>query len=187
MDKNQNDHYLSPEKEIEKLYNGNVRKFVGKYRGEFGVENCLDAFQEAVHAVHCSIKDGRRTKEKGEIENANALLFKIGRNKLIDVARKNKQEGIHINTLKEERLPDEPIIDRDLFYSSERIERIRAGIRKLGKKCREIITLSYDEGYDYEEIAQIMNYTGYDVVKTRLSVCIKDLKKLVFSSEQTNI
>lgn len=185
MENNRNDHYLSPEEEIKKLYNDNVRKFVGKFIG-YGKDNCLDAFHEAVQAVYCLIKEGRRTKAQGEIENANALLFRIGRNKLVDIARKNDQQQRRIADLQQEITPDDGKMDTDLFYSSERIERIRAGFRELGKKCQQIISLNYYEGYDLNEIVEIMDYSSYDAAKQRLSVCLKNLKNLVFGAEQTN-
>ncbi|WKN45257.1 RNA polymerase sigma factor [Tunicatimonas pelagia] len=185
MEDNQNDHNQSPEEEIKKLYNDNVRKFVGKYQREFGQDNCLTAFHDAVLDVYFLINNGRKTKAKGEIKNVKALLFRIGYNKLIDITRKDKRDRGGMDGFRQEA-DSESLFDPDLFYSNERIERIRAGIRKLGKGCQKIIFLRFDKGYDHKKIAEIMEYASADVAKTRISVCVDNLRKKVFGPEQTN-
>ena len=50
---------------------------------------------------------------------------------------------------------------------------------ELGDRCKSVLNLFYYQGYNLDEIREILNYSNKKVLKSQKSRCIKQLKNLV--------
>jgi RNA polymerase sigma-70 factor (ECF subfamily) len=86
-------------------------------------------------------------------------LKRIVINRSLDVLRKRKP---HVELVPE--LPDdmaeEPIVLPEETTVSEKIEKIRAAMQKLPEKYRVVLSLNLFEGFDHDEIGQILGVTA---------------------------
>jgi RNA polymerase sigma-70 factor (ECF subfamily) len=84
-----------------------------------------------------------------------AWIVRIAVNTSIDKLRKNRPEFVDFN---ENALPDGIDDDNDeMEFNEGRIQQIRAAIEHLPDSDRLIVSLYLMEGYDHEEIADILN------------------------------
>lgn len=84
-------------------------------------------------------------------------LKRIVVNRSLDALRKKKPQ-LEI----EEDIPDE--IPSESFYTSEstieeKVEKVRRALEKLPEKYRVVLSLNLFEGYDHDEIGQILGVT----------------------------
>jgi DNA-directed RNA polymerase specialized sigma24 family protein len=101
----------------------------------------------------------------------------LGKYKIIDFIRKNKK----IVNLNYDQVPDKSV-DPKLIEEvnlTDRQKSLTLGIRKLGKKCQDVITLFYSQQLSIAEIADRMGYKTENVVKAHKSRCMKTLKQIV--------
>ncbi|HEV7781766.1 MAG TPA: RNA polymerase sigma factor [Chitinophagaceae bacterium] len=85
-----------------------------------------------------------------------AWLKRIVINRSIDLLRKRKLQVIHIEDTPAENIAEEIAEEENVQLKVEEIKKAVAG---LPDGYRTVISLSLFEGYDYEEIAEIMNIT----------------------------
>ena len=50
---------------------------------------------------------------------------------------------------------------------------------ELGDRCKSVLNLFYYQGYNLDEIREILNYSNKKVLKSQKSRCIKQLKNLL--------
>jgi RNA polymerase sigma-70 factor (ECF subfamily) len=83
-----------------------------------------------------------------------------------------------------EKYPDEIVEEEaiDLHQQSETVQEILQAINRLKTNYKLAITLHLIEGYDYEEIMQIMN-VSYDNIRVIMSRAKKNLKQELQKSE----
>ena len=116
---------------------------------------------------------------KGEV-TFGAWLKRIVINKSLTQLKKNnryenvKMEVVHTPIVEEE----------ELDYTTLKASNVLTTMNRLKDNYRLVLTLNLIEGYDYEEIAQIMEYTNENV-RTTLSRAKKKLKPLL-AAEHTN-
>ncbi|MBV6644798.1 MAG: RNA polymerase sigma-70 factor [Cyclobacteriaceae bacterium] len=91
--------------------------------------------------------------QRREIEHIESLLFTISKNKVIDIARKEKVRKIYRETQANRQSIN---VTEQTVDFRETKERVDAAIRSLPPKRREIFTLSRFEGKSYQEIADHM-------------------------------
>ena len=56
---------------------------------------------------------------------------------------------------------------------------LRTHFNKLGKKCRELLTLFYYRGLTIDDIVEFAGYTNGSVVRSQKSRCLKSLKEMI--------
>jgi len=61
----------------------------------------------------------------------------------------------------------------------ERVNVILNSINKIGDSCKELLTKNLLEGIPLKELVDIMSYSGYDVIKTTKSRCMKKLRSII--------
>lgn len=112
---------------------------------------------------------------KGE-STFGAWLKRIVVNKAIDQVKKKKE----MIELKEERLNhvQDDSTENYLEMLSYKIDQIRKGIESLQDEDRIIISLFLLEGYDHNEISQVLNIT-YGASRTRYSRARQKLRDLL--------
>ena len=116
------------------------------------------------------------------INNINAFLFRLVKNKCIDFLRhkimaEDKNENLQ-NTLMQEysfKLQSIESFDHNLVSDNEIELIIKKAINNLPEKCRNIFILNKVEGLKYEEIAQQMNLSP-NTVRNQISLAMKKMK-----------
>lgn len=76
---------------------------------------------------------------------------------LLKKKRKTIFENIETFQLVEDDCPDNEICDEE---PDNRIKRVLATVKKLPEKCRKILSLYLFEGYDHDEIGEILAISG---------------------------
>ncbi len=108
-----------------------------------------DVLQEAFLDAFGKVKDFRQDTTFG------LWLKQIVVNRSINLLRKRKLELIEMEGDQLENIPDEEIDDdEEVKYQAEKI---KAAIKELPEGYRLVISLYLLEGYDHEEIGQILN------------------------------
>jgi len=107
-----------------------------------------DVLQEAFLDAFSKVKDFRQETTFG------LWLKQIVVNRSVNLLRKRKVEWIEINN-ELENIPDEiREDDDDIQYQ---VNQVKAAMKKLPEGYRVVLSLYLFEGYDHEEIGQILN------------------------------
>ncbi|OSY89121.1 DNA-directed RNA polymerase subunit sigma [Tenacibaculum holothuriorum] len=144
-------------------------------KDEFEAEDLMqEAFLTAFTKLHTF---------KGEV-TFGAWLKRIVINKSLTQLKKNNR----YDEVKMEVIPNyetEEITNID--YSSLEAKKVLSTINNLKDNYRIVLTLNLIEGYDYEEIAQILNYSNENV-RTTISRAKKKLKQvLLVNTNKTQV
>ena len=86
-----------------------------------------------------------------------AWLKRIVINKSIDLLRRRKMHVVHIDEVALEGQTDQEQVDEGQVQL--KVEEIKKAMASLPDGYRTVLSLSLFEGYDYEEIAEIMKIT----------------------------
>jgi RNA polymerase sigma-70 factor (ECF subfamily) len=93
-------------------------------------------------------------KEKGDIKNVRAMLYRIARNMIIDNSRKKKEEyiedlGFEVADKKN------PSLD-DVIADTQDVEKVKKAISELPESYREVLIMKFIEELSNSEIAKIL-------------------------------
>ena len=110
---------------------------------------------------------------KGEV-TFGAWLKRIVINKSLTQLKKNNR----YQEVKLEVITNQPEEHDNLNYDNLNIKHVLSAIQKLKDNYRVILTLNLIEGYDNEEIMQILNYSNENV-RTTISRAKKKLKEVL--------
>lgn len=113
---------------------------------------------------------------KGEV-TFGAWLKRIVINKSLTQLKKNNR----YDEVKLEVIPNYEIEETSIGYDSLEVKNVLTHIKNLKDNYRIVLTLNLIEGYDYEEIAQILNYTNENV-RTTISRAKKKLKQVLLAN-----
>lgn len=154
-----NAQMLLYEKYYKAMYNSAYRIL----KDEFEAEDLMqEAFLSAFTKLHTF---------KGEV-TFGAWLKKIVVNKSLTQLKKNNKYDI----VKMDVIPNYEIEDTAIDYSNLNVADVLHTIQSLKENYRIVLTLNLIEGYDYEEIAQILKYSNENV-RTTISRAKKKLKQ----------
>lgn len=117
------------------------------------------------------------------IENMNAYLFRLVRNKCLDYLKHKVFEQRYAEKMQasfeiEMNLKLQSLDRFDVSELSERNEmekRIREAINSLPKKCRDIFLLSRMEGLKYREISERLG-VSVNTVECQMGIALKKLR-----------
>jgi RNA polymerase sigma factor (sigma-70 family) len=112
---------------------------------------------------------------KGEV-TFGAWLKRIVINKSLTQLKKNKR----YQEVKMEVITNDKIEEEVIDYKGLNPKKILNTLQSLKDNYRVVLTLNLIEGYDYEEIAQILNYTNENV-RTTVSRAKKKLKQVLLT------
>ncbi len=134
-------------------------------RDEYEAEDIMqEAFLTAFTKLHTF---------KGEV-TFGAWLKRIVINKSLTQLKKNNR----YEEVKMDVIPNYEIVEEKIEYSSLKANAVVDKINSLKQNYQIVLTLNLIEGYDYEEIAQIMGYTNENV-RTTVSRAKKKLKQVL--------
>tara|TARA_R110002074_G_scaffold40494_1_gene108363 strand:- start:3802 stop:4299 length:498 start_codon:yes stop_codon:yes gene_type:complete len=103
-----------------------------------------------------------------------AWLKRIVINKSLTQLKKNNR----YEEVKMDVIPNYEIVEEKVDYSSLKASSVVDKINSLKQNYQLILTLNLIEGYDYEEISEIMGYTNENV-RTTISRAKKKLKQVL--------
>lgn len=112
---------------------------------------------------------------KGEV-TFGAWLKRIVINKSLTQLKKNNR----YQEVKMEVIPDDDVEEEIIDYTGLQAKNVLRCLQSLKENYRLVLTLHLIEGYDYEEIAQILNYTNENV-RTTVSRAKKKLKQVLLA------
>lgn len=147
--------------------------------------------QWAYANYRCSLEEGKEIYQlsffifydnvmTGKLEEMSSsiktYLFAIGKNKILEMQRRNSRYAYDINEhlLEMEEDNYEIIEQKEKHYSQ-----ISAGLNKLGDPCKKVLELMYYENRSMEYISSNMGYKNIDTAKNQKYKCMQRLKKLV--------
>ena len=110
---------------------------------------------------------------KGEVA-FGAWLKKIVVNKSLTQLKKN-------NRYDEVKMEVIPNYETEIDYNTLNVQQVIESLNELKENYRVVLTLNLIEGYDYEEISQILNYTNENV-RTTISRAKKKLKQVLLAN-----
>lgn len=138
-------------------------------KNEFEAE---DMMQEAFLTVFTKIDS-----YKGEV-TFGAWLKRIVINKSLTQLKKNNR----YEEEKMEVIPNDEVEDEAINYKGLKASKVYECLNSLKDNYRLILNLHLIEGYDYEEIAQILDYTNENV-RTTVSRAKKKLKQVLLAND----
>lgn len=110
---------------------------------------------------------------KGEV-TFGAWLKRIVINKsLTQLKKNNRYEEVRMDVI-----PNYEVQEEKIDYSTLKASKVVDKINSLKQNYQLALTLNLIEGYDYEEIAQIMGYTNENV-RTTISRAKRKLKQVL--------
>lgn len=112
---------------------------------------------------------------KGEV-TFGAWLKRIVINKSLTQLKKNNR----YNEVKMEVIPNDDVEEETIDYTGLKAKSVLTCLQSLKENYRLVLTLHLIEGYDYEEIAQILEYTNENV-RTTVSRAKKKLKQVLLA------
>ena len=112
---------------------------------------------------------------KGEV-TFGAWLKRIVINKSLTQLKKNNR----YNEVKLEVIPNYDTVEEKIEYNILKTTNVLQSINSLKDNYRMVLTLHLIEGYDYEEIADILKYTNENV-RTTISRAKKKLKQILLA------
>ena len=143
-------------------------------KDEFEAE---DLMQEAFLTVFTKMQ-----MYKGEV-TFGAWLKRIVINKSLTQLKKNNR----YQEVKMEVIPNDEVEDKTIDYRELKANNVLNCLQNLKENYRIILNLHLIEGYDYEEISQILDYSNENV-RTTISRAKKKLKQaLLAENTQTQI
>lgn len=166
--------------ELEETYLRWEEEFFQRYR-KYN-QDALDAYANGILKVweYISGERIRRDGQPFEVQNLKALVMNTAKFELINIWRKNGRNRDLVEALLTEL--DSTMIavnNKKLEEPNQRVVALQHAFSKLGKKCKEIISLFYYEGYSLKEIAKIMDYSDERSAKTRLDKCRSTLRERI--------
>ena len=161
---------------LEKIYRENRDGFV-KFSRKYNVEEdeALDIFQDAIIVLRDNAVTGKIDTMKS---NISTYLFAIGKYKIYHNFRQRAKTEVRddIDFFQEN-------LDLNVYFSDNGLTNEQKLLQKcfeqLGSRCKSVLNLFYNEGYNLDEIREILNYSNKKVLKSQKSRCIRQLRDLV--------
>ena len=118
----------------------------------------LNYFAAAEDVLQEAFSDAFRHLQHFEYKSSfGAWLKQIVVNKCITHLKKNKIRWIDVENSEADKLPEDDAVDEvEIEY---KVQEIKQAIQQLPNGYRTVLTLYLLEGYDHEEIAQILGIT----------------------------
>ncbi|WP_109302593.1 RNA polymerase sigma factor [Aquimarina sp. AU474] len=149
--------------------------FARKYG--LGQDDLLDIYQDSFITLYENIQDGKLVKLSSTL---STYLISIGKYKILDRLRKNKQNVnnelvLELANQKDDHLESFELETKELTPEEVLLEKY---FNQLGEKCKAILVMFYYKKYSIREIMSAGKYNSENVVKSQKSRCLKTLKQL---------
>ena len=111
------------------------------------------------------------------IENTVAWLYKVARNRIIDLRKKKKEESLSEYYNEED---DEYVFEEIADLYEEETEEIQTAIAELPKEQREVFEMTELLDFSVKEVSDLTN-TPINTVLSRKHYAVKSLRKRLLS------
>ena len=164
------------QKTLEKIYVENREGFINvskKYNIE--EQDAVDIYQDAIIVLRDNAVNGRIDALQS---NISTYLFAIGKYKIYHNFRIRSREDLKDDVdLLQENVDFDVNLDKDALTNEQKI--LQKCFAELGDRCQSILKLFYYQGYNLDEIQEILEYSNKKVLKSQKSRCLRQLKDLV--------
>ncbi|MFN0213970.1 MAG: RNA polymerase sigma factor [Saprospiraceae bacterium] len=170
-----NDFRKNPNGVSAELYKKCRPKFIGwgKENTRTSSHDLADIFQNAVIIIVLNLESGRLTELVGTL---CTYLFGIGKNLIQAFRRKQGRVGLPgdegFPITKETDLGAEAQI-----IAEQEDAQLWAKVAALGEPCQSLLVLTYREGLNSQEIAEVLGYASPEVVRQLRKRCLDKLRK----------
>ena len=165
------------QKEISRLYYEYRASFYGfckQYR--ILSDERADIYQEAFIAVRKLAINGKLDQVKSSYKT---YLFGVGKFMIFNhLKEENKKTPFIASKHLKETIDPVPVNIDDAPLTPQQLL-IKKHFNKLGKKCRELLTLFYYQGLIIDEIIETTDYSQSSVVRSQKSRCLKTLREMI--------
>jgi len=163
-------------KTLEKIYMENREGFIN-FSKKYNIEeyDAVDIYQDSILVLRENAINGKIDDLQS---NLSTYLFAIGKYKIFHNFRVQSKFDFESDfDLVEENLD----FDVNLYESNLTKEQrfLKKYYNELGDRCKSVLDLFYYQGYNLDEIKDILNYSNKKVLKSQKSRCIKQLKNLL--------
>lgn len=170
---------MGSEKILYSVYDNLKAEFISWFVKNHKISNgdAKDIFQDSIIAFHNNVIDEKFNATDASIKT---YLFSIGRNKVLNHFKRNREIPLEDISLQSDSQISESNVD-------DRIEIIKKSILSLDSKCREVLIMFYEKGFSMESIANNMGYASENVAKKKKFLCMRKLEdkiNLIISHER---
>lgn len=157
------DFQSNPHRVANKLYSDCRPKFIGwgKENSKLGSHDLADVFQTAAMIAILNIESGRLSQLTGTF---CTYVFGICKNLIQALQRKQSRVFLPGDDLTPVLHDADPGVEKQMI-NNEETETLWARVDALGEPSRSLIILTYQEGLTSQEIAEVLGYSGADVVR----------------------
>lgn len=153
----------SPNRTSARLYSDCRPKFLGwgKENSKLNSHDLADIFQNAVVIAVLNIESGRLTSLVGTL---CTYVFGICKNLIQAFLRKSHRTFLPGDELLPAQHGSDPGMEAQIIEKQE-TQNLWAKVDSLGEPGRSLVILTYQEGMTSQEIAEVLGYSGADVVR----------------------
>lgn len=154
---------LHPNRSSARLYTECKPKFIGwaKEHSKLDGHDLSDIFQNAVVITVLNIESGRLQTLAGTL---CTYIFGVCKNLIQAYNRKRNRTFLPGDELLPATHETDPGIEKQLIAQQD-TEALWARVDALGEPARSLLILTYQENLNSQEIAEVMGYSGADVVR----------------------
>ena len=153
-------------------------RFMKSWNQSFDDDTLIEAYMEAVTIFYRNVVSGHLTVLTASIEN---YLIAIGKNYLMKKYKKDKH-----TILIDDISPIDIEIEEDILsqivlleIKEEKKTELLKSFAELGKKCQQLLKLSFYENLKASQIKELMNYKDEATVYVTKAKCIAQLRALI--------
>jgi RNA polymerase sigma factor (sigma-70 family) len=160
------------------LYQERFMRWAKSWSHSFDDDVLIDAYLEAMLVFYQNVVSGHLIVLTTDVEN---YLITIGKNYLMKKYDKSKHT-LYVDSFTPLTLPvEEDILTQIIIHehAEEKKTKLIASIAELGKKCQELLKLSFYENLKASQIKELMNYKDETTVYVTKAKCIAQLRALI--------
>ncbi len=158
-------------------------RFMKTWNQSFDEDTLIEAYMEAVTIFYSNIVSGHLTVLTASVEN---YLIAIGKNYLMKKYKRDKH-----TVLMDDISPIDTQIEEDILsqivlleMKEEKKTKLLKSFSELGKKCQELLTLSFYENLKAPQIKELMSYKDEATVYVTKAKCIAHLRALILKKNE---
>jgi len=141
-------------------------------------ETLIDIYQDAFVALRKNALQGKLDSVKSSLKT---YLFGIGKHLIYNELKRQKKLVPLTNDSEEMTEGIEAISLSTTPELTEEQQLLQLNFKKLGQKCRHMLTLFYYRGLTVKEITKKEGYASENVVRSQKSRCLRTLKEYINS------
>ncbi|MBE7176058.1 MAG: sigma-70 family RNA polymerase sigma factor [Mucilaginibacter polytrichastri] len=143
-------------------------------------DDAKDIYQETIIVLYNRIKGGG-FKLTSKLKT---FIYSIARRLWLKKLNHASNQIVHVHDYQEYMHVDNELGEHN--EKEKRFQQMFAAMNQMGEPCRTIIEDFYMHNRSMQEICEKFGYTNTDNAKTQKYKCLQRLKKLFFSTSESN-